>query len=118
VVELARTALGARRAWLDEVEARLRRQDLRLRLAGNQRRLEAAAAGMEQALGRQLARARQRLEPQQAHLAQLSPLKVLERGYAIVEREDGQVVKSPDDAPAGAELRLRLARGEVRARAI
>jgi exodeoxyribonuclease VII large subunit len=49
-----------------------------------------------------------------AHLRQLSPLKTLERGYAIVQR-DGIVVKSPKDAPSGADLKIRLAEGEIRA---
>ena len=45
-----------------------------------------------------------------AHLRQLSPLTILERGYAIVERE-GKIVKSPNDAPVGTEIRVRLAKG-------
>ena len=49
-----------------------------------------------------------------AHLRQLSPLKTLERGYAIVQR-DGIVVKSPGDAPAGSEVNIRLAEGELKA---
>jgi len=63
----------------------------------------------------QLSRARGDLAPLSAHLAQLSPLKILDRGYAIVERE-GKIVKSPADAPVGSEVRLRLAVGELAAK--
>ena len=55
-----------------------------------------------------------RLAPLEAHLIQLSPLKILERGYAIVERE-GNIVKSPEDAPVGSKLKVRLGKGEIAA---
>jgi exonuclease VII large subunit len=48
------------------------------------------------------------LAPLRAHLEQLSPLKILERGYSIVERE-GRIVKAPADAPVGSNVRVRLA---------
>ena len=57
-----------------------------------------------------------RLEPLEAHLTQLSPLRVLERGYAIVQTRDGTVVKEEGQAPAGTALRVRLAKGELAAR--
>jgi len=62
-----------------------------------------------------LSRADGMLAPLEAHLKQLSPVKILERGYAIVERE-GRVVKSPADAPVGSDVRVRLAEGELGAR--
>ena len=39
------------------------------------------------------------LNPLLAHLTQLSPLKILDRGYAIVTNEAGGIVKQPADAP-------------------
>ena len=47
----------------------------------------------------------------------MSPLKTLERGYAIVQR-DGKVVKSAGDAPVGSEVKIRLAEGELSAEVI
>jgi len=47
----------------------------------------------------------------------LSPLKILDRGYAIVEK-DGKIVKSPADAPADCEVKIRLAKGELRGRVL
>jgi exodeoxyribonuclease VII large subunit len=67
-----------------------------------------------QSIRLRLSRARGALAPLGAHLAQLSPLKILDRGYAIVER-DGKIVKSRADAPVGADIRVRLADGRLKA---
>jgi exonuclease VII large subunit len=42
-------------------------------------------------------------------------LKVLERGYSIVQTEDGRVVKRANDAPEGASIRVRLHEGRLTA---
>jgi exodeoxyribonuclease VII large subunit len=70
---------------------------------------------MRERMRLELSESRSRLGPLEAHLVQLSPLKILDRGYAIVER-DGKIVKSPEDAPKGSKIRVRVAKGEVRAR--
>jgi exodeoxyribonuclease VII large subunit len=111
----ARMALDRRKRTLDAASARLARQDVRLRFAEARRRLEALDAAVLQSVRLRMSRARGALAPLAAHLAQLSPLKILDRGYAIVER-DGRIVKSPSDAPAGSNVRLRLAQGELGAR--
>ncbi len=46
-----------------------------------------------------------------ARVRALSPAATLDRGYAVVQRSDGQVVRDPDQAPAGSALRLRVAAG-------
>jgi exodeoxyribonuclease VII large subunit len=57
-----------------------------------------------------------------AHLATavraLSPASTLQRGYAVVQRADGTVVRSPGDVTARERLRLRLAEGEIAAEAL
>jgi len=45
----------------------------------------------------------------------LSPAATLARGYAVAQTEDGHVVRSPADAPAGTRLRLRVDAGEIAA---
>ena len=48
------------------------------------------------------------------HLDSLSPLNVLQRGYAVVTRElDGMVVQSSEQAPTGSMLNIRLAAGSL-----
>jgi exodeoxyribonuclease VII large subunit len=46
----------------------------------------------------------------------LSPLGVLQRGYALARRaEDGAILRRVGDAPVGSEIDVRLAQGELRA---
>ncbi len=50
-----------------------------------------------------------------ARLRALSPAATLQRGYAIVQRADGHVVRSAGEVTDGDRLRVRLAEGELRA---
>jgi exodeoxyribonuclease VII large subunit len=50
-----------------------------------------------------------------ARVSALSPGATLKRGYAIVQRADGSVVRRPAQVDAGERLRLRLAEGELAA---
>ncbi len=54
------------------------------------------------------------LEHVRARVRSLSPQATLDRGYAVVRRPDGTVVRDADDAVG--ELRIRVARGEFDAR--
>lgn len=122
--EALRGSLQRRQRALESLSARLVQRDVRLRFAEARRRLDNAGAAIRQAMHLRLSRTRTALAPVAAHLEQLSPLKILDRGYAIVEREQAgargqvwrQVVKSPQDAPPRSSLRVRVAGGEFRAR--
>ena len=46
-----------------------------------------------------------------ARVAALSPAATLHRGYAIVQRDDGVVLRQPSDVRAGDRVRIRLAGG-------
>ena len=48
-----------------------------------------------------------------ATLEALSPLKVLERGYSIVENEKGLAIRSSDKIQTGDLLKIRLHKGSV-----
>jgi exodeoxyribonuclease VII large subunit len=51
----------------------------------------------------------------QAHLRSLSPQSTMDRGYAVVQLEDGSIVRDASKAKAGTSLRIRVAKGETRA---
>ncbi|MBM2622564.1 exodeoxyribonuclease VII large subunit [Actinoplanes sp. LDG1-06] len=50
-----------------------------------------------------------------ARLRALSPAATLQRGYAIVQREDGHVVRAAGEVEVDDLVRVRLAEGELRA---
>jgi exodeoxyribonuclease VII large subunit len=73
----------------------------------NLRRRCSAAAGVR------LSRAGDDLAHLRERVAALSPAATLARGYAVVQTEDGAVLRSPDAVTTGQRLRLRLAGGEL-----
>ena len=108
--ERMRAGIEARERARRGLEARLRRFDMRPRLAAARRRMEAAEASAIQTVRVRLARRRSTLDQLSAKLSQLSPLRILERGYAIVSNRSG-IVKDAEAAPAGSEIHVRLAQG-------
>ena len=62
-----------------------------------------------------LSLAREELVHVYARVRSLSPQATLDRGYAVVQREDGSVARDPRNLFAGERLRLRLALGEINA---
>ncbi len=112
--ELWRASISGQRRTIDSWTARLAQHDVRLKFAAVRRKLEASDAAAMQSIRLRLSRAHNSIAPLEAHLKQLSPLTILERGYAIVER-DGNIVKAPGDAPVGSQIEVRLARGKIAA---
>ena len=55
----------------------------------------------------------QQLGEARGHLRALSPLRTLDRGYAIVLTEDGRALRRVEEAPAGELLRVRVTDGSV-----
>lgn len=63
----------------------------------------------------QIARKKQRYIAMTAKLDAMSPLKVLTRGYAMAQKEDGQIVRSVEQVQTGDKLNIALADGRVTA---
>ena len=110
--ERIRVAIDSRERSRRTLEIRLRRFDVRPRLASDRRRMEAAHTAALQTMRSRLDRRRSRLEQLAAKLSQLSPLRILERGYAIVSNEAG-IVKDAAEAPVGSAIHVRLAKGAL-----
>ncbi|MFY1574454.1 exodeoxyribonuclease VII large subunit [Verrucosispora sp. WMMD703] len=66
-------------------------------------------------LDHRLAAAGEDLRHTVARLRALSPAATLDRGYAIVQRADGHVVRAATEVAPGDPLRVRLAEGELSA---
>ncbi len=112
--ERMRAAVGSRERIRRGLELRLRRFDMRPRLAADRRRLEAAQRELVQTIQSRLARRRSALDRLTAQLEQLSPLRILDRGYAIVSNETG-ILTDAAKAPEDSRIHVRLARGELEA---
>ncbi|MGC2656692.1 MAG: exodeoxyribonuclease VII large subunit [Bryobacteraceae bacterium] len=110
---LRQRILLERRRKLADWTQRLQSADLRLRLAKIRQAHEALDGQLAKAMQSKLWQAARRHETAQAHLEHLSPLTVLSRGYAIVERTDGQVIRSAAEATLAEKLRVRLGEGEL-----
>jgi exodeoxyribonuclease VII large subunit len=108
--------LATARRRVERLERRLAEQDLRLRFARGHRRLESADRLAAETIRGRLDKERRRLDPTGARLGALSPLRILERGYSIVETSAGGIVKRPSDAPVNTQIHVRLAEGSLVAR--
>ncbi|MEO5364215.1 MAG: hypothetical protein H7838_11420, partial [Magnetococcus sp. DMHC-8] len=78
-------------------------------------RLDHARARLEQAGRRHLERNRVRVGRLELRLQGVSPVAVLQRGYAIVHDQRGVVARRVDALQVGEHLRVVLARGELTA---
>jgi exodeoxyribonuclease VII large subunit len=81
-------------------------------LARMRERLAVGGTRLERSLERTLRRWATRNESLDARLRSLSPLAVLERGYALVLGEDGTVIRSTSQVAQGDRTRTRLSDGE------
>ncbi|WP_328768929.1 exodeoxyribonuclease VII large subunit [Streptomyces sp. NBC_00286] len=63
-------------------------------------------------LGHLLDRADSELSHTHARVVGLSPAATLRRGYAVLQKTDGHVVRTPDEVAAEEPLRARVAEGE------
>lgn len=93
-----------------------RLKDPRRVLEIQRQRIDELAERAAGAAARRLSWARQRLHATEARLGALSPLAVLERGYSIVRREDGSVLRRAAETEVGDALEILLAEGRLRAR--
>jgi exodeoxyribonuclease VII large subunit len=113
--ELALPDVRAVRRLVGDLGARLAGGlSRRTRLASE--RLERTGDRLEAAMEVAIARRRQTADRLGAQLDALSPLRVLERGYAVPRDASGRVLRRQADFPAGAPFTLRVVDGDVAAR--
>jgi len=92
----------------------LLKQSLRHRLQGERLRLDANWERLQQLHPRELLeRVRQRMEQRIELLQALSPQRLLERGFALVHRNDGQLLRSIQQVKPGDALQVVLVDGRI-----
>jgi exodeoxyribonuclease VII large subunit len=111
---LARRTAAAANVSLHLPAMRVARASSRLRAPdteGPARALQALEARLARAHASCLQARAERVDALAHKLELVSPEAVLGRGYAIVQRAGGEVVRDPDRVAKGEELDVRLARG-------
>ncbi len=103
------------RTRLDSATARVRARDMRLTLEAMRRDIDVRASALASAARSDLVRRRSRWERAHSMLEALSPLNILERGYALVFDKNGKLVKDASAVAEGEEIRARVHRGEIEA---
>jgi exodeoxyribonuclease VII large subunit len=100
----------------ENVTAAVRHYDARRRLAAIRQQLVAQTANLTSAAQARLLQNRTALERREATLQALSPMAILNRGYALVFDAQGQLVKDATRLHPGDDISARVARGSLRAR--
>ncbi len=108
-----RGQLEAQRRRFESLAAAVRHYDLRLVLGGVRKELNAQVAAMAAAARDLLLRRRSRLERLTSQMEALSPVAILERGYALVFDAAGELVKDAERVKVGEDITARVARGEI-----
>lgn len=111
-----RVLMRSRGDQVSELQAAVMRHDPRQRLAHANSHLWDFRARMDRSLERLVEASQSRLAALDARLHALSPLAVLDRGYALVLTEAGQVVRSAAQVAAGDRVTTRVADGEFQSR--
>src|SRR6202051_2489943 len=99
----------------EKVSAAVRHYDARRRLAAVRQQLDAQISTLAAATHTRLLESRGILERRTASLEALSPVAILNRGYALVFDAEGRLLKDASTVKAGDEVSARLARGRIRA---
>src|SRR5487761_1111369 len=95
---------------------RLMQQDVSRQLALHRERLRTLQAALQQTSAAPMERRHAQVNRAQDRLSALSPLAVLDRGYALAYDSSGQLVKDASRLVPEDPLRLRFARGAALAR--
>jgi exodeoxyribonuclease VII large subunit len=104
-----------RRRW-ERASAAVRHYDARRMLAGIRKDLAAHTSTMAATMRAVLLRRKSGLDQIQHQLKALSPLAILERGYALVFDSAGNLVKNATQVESGDEISARLSHGTLSAR--
>jgi exodeoxyribonuclease VII large subunit len=102
------------RRW-ETISAAVRHYDLRLVLSGMRKELDSKTTALAAVTRNVLLQHRVRTERLDTALQSLSPLAILDRGYALVFDSEGELLKDSGRIKVGDEISARLAKGEIKA---
>jgi len=105
-------SIRTRQREVGELAADVLHHEPRQMLARVRERLGVSETRIERSVERTVRRASAGMEALDARLRSLSPLAVLERGYALVMSKEGAVIRSVAQVAKGDRVRTRLSDGE------
>ena len=111
----AHQILEQHRRRVEAAAAAVRHYDVRRMLAGIGRELDSRVAALAATARTLLLQRAGRLNQLSGQLEALSPLAILDRGYALVFDASGLLLKDADGVKAGDEISARLAKGSITA---
>jgi exodeoxyribonuclease VII large subunit len=103
-----------RRRW-ETTSAAVRHYDVRLVLTGMRKELDSRTTALASVMRNVLLQHRVRSERLETALQSLSPLAILDRGYALIFDPNGKLLKDADAVKTGDEISARLAHGQIHA---
>ncbi|MCQ2556585.1 MAG: exodeoxyribonuclease VII large subunit [Ligilactobacillus sp.] len=109
------TGLQNRRAWVDNLSQRLQNQSPLTRIRQGQTNIANLQTRLQMAQKRKIEISQANWQRQIGRLDAVSPLKVMQRGYAYVQKK-GQVVHSVAELEVGSQVALQLADGSAQAK--
>jgi exodeoxyribonuclease VII large subunit len=105
--------LARKQRRLSIVQVHLAGLDLRGRVGSLRHRWERDRADLGVAIDRVLMAKQRRMEGAGTQLKELSPLRILERGYSIAYDASRKVLRSPEQVALGQDISVRFAWGEL-----
>jgi exodeoxyribonuclease VII large subunit len=114
--EIVDAQMRERTRRVDALTAAVLRHDPRQRIALARHNFVTGQTRLERVLERAIDARRARLDGLAARLRSLSPLAVLERGYALVTDAEGKLIRSAAQVTAGKMVKTRLGDGDFTSR--
>jgi exodeoxyribonuclease VII large subunit len=113
LAELLARRLETSRRRFAVAQARIASFDLRARIATLAARLSQRSQELRSRIDRLLTAQQERVKRLRLQLEERSPLRVLERGYAIVYDASGAALRSSEQVAVGDAVSIRLSRGSL-----
>ena len=115
LAQAQRSLIEQQRRRFETLSAAVRHYDARRMLAGVRKDLVAGMTTLISAMRSLLLERKVRLERMDTALQALSPMAILERGYALVFDGSGKLLKDAAKVKKGDEITARLAKGTIEA---
>jgi exodeoxyribonuclease VII large subunit len=112
LVRAVSSRIDQQRWRLDHVENRLASRSPTNRIRSDRQRLDEWSHRANQAIFHQIRVQRARLEGLGQYLVSLNPTSIFERGYAMISRLDGKIVRSVNQANPGDPLIVQVSDGK------